>query len=880
MQISNAFTWGDSRSAQLASWLLIGLAIASPAVAAPPAGASATDRVTFTDSISQVAAIRPLLAPERSASLVRSELTPAETAEKIEFSVGLRMRNLPELQARVSKGEIISFDEMAAKYYPTAADCKSIVDWLTSQGFAVKGLDKFNLSVFASGSVEQSQRAFGTKFSRVRFAGVESSSAMTAPSLPATLGHAVLGINGLQPHLHPKTHFQTASGQPQKLTNNQPPYMVKEIAGAYNAAGVGVNGAGQKIAIVIDTFPASSDLTQFWQANGIAQSLSNIEEVQAVAGPLPARTGEETLDVEWSSSIASGAKVRVYATTSLSFANIDQAYQTILNDLPSQPALHQVSLSFGLGEAYEALSQLQTDAQYFASMAASGVTVLVASGDGGSSPGTNGWEDNTGLVGVESPASDLSVTAVGGTSLYLSPATGAVSSEIAWAFGGGGRSQFVARPSWQTGAGLPAGPSRTVPDVAFVADLNTGGYLVFNGNGYVVGGTSWGAPSWAGFCAMLNQARGAVGQPSLGLLGPKLYPLNGTTNFRQITTGSNGPNGVYNAGPGYNLCTGLGTPNVAALIQALVPAYSTPAAPDITAFPSYSGDFNGDGKQDILWRNTQTGEVDIWFMSGASIASQALVGTVGLEWKIAGIADFNGDGVSDIVWQNTATGDFGIWIMHGSTYMGYEFASPGNQWSIAGIADLDHTGFADILWRNVESGELVVWKSGPGLTFSSSHLGAAGMDWALEGAADLFGNGQLALIFRSLSSGEVVAWQTSNNSVSAQASLGAVALDWTIAGTGDFSGNGRQDILWHSSADGSVVAWMMNGFEVSPAWISQGPMSQDWQISATPAVTGNGLNSILWSNDQTGEQILWTPGGAGFSQSVIGYSSQPWAVLQ
>jgi kumamolisin len=122
---------------------------------------------------------------------------------------------------------------------------------------------------------------------------------------------------------------------------------------------------------------------------------------------------------------------------------------------------------------------------------------------------------------VECPANDPNVTSVGGTSLYLNSATGAVSSEAAWSFGGGGSSQFFARPTWQSGAGLQAGAYRTVPDVALVADLNTGGYLVLNGQVWIVGGTSWGAPTWAGFCAMINQARANAGKPSLGLLGPE-----------------------------------------------------------------------------------------------------------------------------------------------------------------------------------------------------------------------------------------------------------------------------------------------------------------------------------------------------------------------
>src|SRR6202043_2805398 len=138
---------------------------------------------------------------------------------------------------------------------------------------------------------------------------------------------------------------------------------VREIANAYNASGLGVNGSGQKIAIIIDTFPAPSDLTSFWQGNAIAQSLNNIEEVQVVSGTLPSPSGEETLDVEWSSGMASGAKVRVYATTDLAFNHLDQAYQEIINELPSQPELHQISLSYGLGETYMPAGQAETDDQ-------------------------------------------------------------------------------------------------------------------------------------------------------------------------------------------------------------------------------------------------------------------------------------------------------------------------------------------------------------------------------------------------------------------------------------------------------------------------------------------------------------------------------------
>jgi glycosyltransferase involved in cell wall biosynthesis len=445
---------------------------------------SGTGRTTFAGSIRKVAPAGSQIPSESSATLLQKELTQAQTEATIEFSIPLKMRDFSGLQDRLAKLEIISPDEMESSYDPTPADYKIVADWLTSEGFTVKPAQRTNLSVFASGSVTQIERAFATKFARVAFAGTESSSAEIAPSMPAAIASSALGVNGLQPYLHPRAHSNLASGQPQKLTNNLPPYKVSEIAKAYNANGLSVNGSNQKIAIVIDTFPAPSDLTAFWQANAIAQSLNNIEKVQVVAGTLPSPSGEESLDVEWSSSMAPGAKVRVYATTDLSFVHIDQAYQAIINDLPSQPALHQVSLSYGLGDTYESPSQMQTDAQYFASLAANGVTVFVSSGDGGSTPGLSGYGDNSGPVQVECPANDPHVTSVGGTSLNLVSATGAVSSESAWSLGGGGSSQFFARPSWQFGAGVPAGSFRTVPDIALVADLNTGGFLSSNAGPY------------------------------------------------------------------------------------------------------------------------------------------------------------------------------------------------------------------------------------------------------------------------------------------------------------------------------------------------------------------------------------------------------------
>jgi kumamolisin len=837
---------------------LISLSVFSLAEIQQPT-ALQTDRITFTGSIREVTSADPQFASSTSATLVRSDLTISETEATMEFSVALRMRNFADLRKRVNEGEIISPDELSAKYYPTSSDFSSVVQWLIGQGFVVHQPAKYNLSVFAHGSLSQIERSFATKFGRVRFAGLEYSSALIAPSLSAAVAGPVLGINGLQPHLHPRRHFNLVAGQAQKSINNRPPYMIGEIAKAYNARGLGVNGSGQKIGIVIDTFPAASDLVAFWQGNGIAQTLNNIEEVQVISGPLPSPTGEETLDVEWSSGMAPGAKVRVYATADLGTVHLDQAYETILNELPSQPALHQISLSYGLGETYMPTAQMETDDQYFAFMASAGVSVFVSSGDGGSSPGITG--DDSGPLQVESPANDPYVTGVGGTSLFLNAATGAVVSEIAWSLGGGGTSQFFARPGWQTGSGIPTGSTRLVPDVALAADPNNGAYLILNGQLLMVGGTSWGAPTWAAFCSMINQARANVGRSSTALLGPKIYPLNKTSSFRDITIGSNG---VYNAGPGYDLCTGLGAPNVSSVIQAIISSSATPAIATIPNPP----DFDGDGKQDFLWRNALTGQVGVWLMNGSVPKATTVIGSAALSWVIINTGDFDGRGKSDILWQSGNSSQYGVWFMNGIGVAGAQgFTLPSYAGQICCVADFNGDGLADLVSFNRPAGALYFWKNTGSLRFvlQTSYAVSAASEWLPIGTAQLNGPGTPpALIWRNASTGAVAAWFMSAFSLNSTLVFGNPGNDVMLRGFGDFSGDGKADILLFNTSTNVVGYWQSNGTQ-QPGTVQLAQVSGTWVAVGAENLDGAGNAEIIWRQSSTGTLGAWRVSGSNYS---------------
>ena len=519
-------------------------------------------RTAFPDSVKEVA-VGPAGSMQEP-RISRTILQADELSASMTLEVGLRMRNFDEMQARIARGELISPAEKEARYFPLASDHDNVVRWMQSQGFEITRTDANRLAVFARGSVAAVGKAFEVSFARVVTADGEFTSAVTVPSLPSEISDVVLGVHGLQPHIrrHPLSTPRVSPSPRLNLSG----YLPSQIAAAYNATGVSVNGSGQTIAIYALAFPASSDVTTFWSDAQVTDSLSNITDITVGGGPVSPSSSsqdEACLDVEWASALAPGAAIRVYGANETDPAENDEIFQQVYADLPNVSNMHVLSVSIGGNELDVPKDYLVLEAQYMANLASAGVTVLVASGDTGASA--------EGKVQTTYPTSDPDVTGVGGTTLTLG-AGNAVTSETAWSQSGGGISVEFSRPSWQTGTGVPPGTMRLVPDVASAADSQEGAMIVVNGSSLVIGGTSWGAPTWSAFCALINQSRGTP----LGLLNPKIYPLMGTSSIRDITSGSNG---TYNAGVGYDLVTGIGVPDVTALLAANLTSSSAATIP-------------------------------------------------------------------------------------------------------------------------------------------------------------------------------------------------------------------------------------------------------------------------------------------------------------
>lgn len=558
------------------------------------------DRKVFEDSVTPLPAQAGLTAKGLRVNAVEPE--HRKETMTVLFSLAISPEAEAQLEAKVARGEVVPPAELQKSYAADVTDRERLVAWLKAQGFKITQVSKDGTSVYARATVDQIEKSLSVNMVRVTRDGVTYTAAQNAPSLPADVGKAVHAVIGLQPfrqaHKQSRiavpargnrlsllagggsakkgrarkakagkaTGLDRAAAGPSPNIQNAPPYLVGEVLKAYNANGLTVTGKGQTIAILIDTVPKSADLKAFWKANKVAASATRIEEVNVKGGHLPVPEGEESLDVEWASGIAPGAKVRVYATGSLSFVDLDLALDRIIADLPSQPGMRQLSISLGLGETYMGgpAGEVKTQHMKFLRLAAAGVNVFVSSGDAGSNPDETG-HGSTGPTQVEYESSDPSVIGVGGTTLTLA-ANGTVASETAWNSGGGGQSVFFARPAWQKGAGIHSGSHRLVPDVSLTADPNQGAFLVLHGKVVQIGGTSWSAPVWAGFCALMNEARIKAQKPALPFLNPLIYPLSGTACFRDIKSGSNG---AFAAGPGYDMVTGVGVPNVKELIRVL-----------------------------------------------------------------------------------------------------------------------------------------------------------------------------------------------------------------------------------------------------------------------------------------------------------------------
>jgi kumamolisin len=563
---------------------------------------------------------------ERAPLPAASPAGELDTSARAELTLVLRRR--AQLPAEIVEGPtVLSRDELAAQYGADPADVDLVRQTLTGLGLEVTEVHPATRRVKVAGTLAALSAAFGATLRQVsspdpRGRGTVTHRYREGPLfVPAALDSVVGAVLGLDTRPQARPQFRVrgaapaAAGQPGTYPPNQ-------VAGIYGFP-AGTTGAGQTIAVVeLGGGFAARDLATYFGGLGLAVPSITAASVDGGANaPGSDPNGadvEVALDIDVIGAAAPGAAQIVYFAP-----NTDNGFVDAISAAASAtPAPIAISISWGQSEdSWTAQGRSAMD-QAMADAAAMGITVCVAAGDNGSGDGVN-----DGQAHVDFPASSPHALACGGTKLVADPATGVISSEVVWneiasneGAGGGGVSDVFPLPSWQANAGVPgrassssaapagagaaAAPAgegarageapaaeapeaagshrhkhpgsgspapagavgRGVPDVAGNADPVTGYQIYSDGKPGVVGGTSAVAPLWSALISRLAQATGR----RFGLIQPLLYtgvaPGADVPGFRDITSGNNG---AYAAGPGWDACSGLGSPDGTALLNRL-----------------------------------------------------------------------------------------------------------------------------------------------------------------------------------------------------------------------------------------------------------------------------------------------------------------------
>jgi subtilase family serine protease len=472
----------------------------------------------------------------------------------------------------------LTVDEFTARFGPTQADYNTVIQFAQENGLRVTGTSRDRLNLEVSGTVANVEKAFNVKMNVYQHP-TEARNFYGADREPTTyLPIPLWRVAGLDnfsipqpaglsknPNAGHATSSATVGSGPSQS------FLGSDMRAAYYG-GTALTGSGQSLGLLefsgIDLADVATYYSNINQTTSVPINLISTDGTStACLNSAHCDDTEQTLDVTQALGMAPGlAKLDFYV------GNTDAA---ILNAMV-QDGDAQLSCSWAWKPADPGV-----DDPYYEAMAADGQNFFVAAGDYGKWP--------TRKSPYYYPADDANVTAVGGTDLSTSSAAGSWKSESAWADGGGGISpDRIAIPSWQkqtaTSCSTCSKTYRNAPDVS--ANANFTFYVCANQTSCSAnewGGTSFAAPMWAGYLALVNQQSVASGNGRVGFINPNLYAIGNSgsysTNFHDVTSGSDG----YSATTGYDLATGWGSPNGASLIDALsgqaVPGFSLSASP-------------------------------------------------------------------------------------------------------------------------------------------------------------------------------------------------------------------------------------------------------------------------------------------------------------
>jgi uncharacterized repeat protein (TIGR01451 family) len=526
-------------------------------------------------------------------------------ATDLQLAIGLPLRNCEALTnllqqiydpSSTNYHHYLSPEQFAAQFGPTEQDYQAVIHFAQANGLSVTATSPNRMLLNVSGKASKVEKAFNVALHTYAHPSEHRDfyAPDTEPSVPS--GLSIQDISGLDNYRrpHPQLKFKPAA-QPAGATGSATPavtpnvgsgpggnYIGDDFRHAY-VPGTTLNGSKQTVGLVQFDGYLASDIMAYENMAG----RTNIPLVNVLIdgfNGLPTGTGGEvevSLDIEMVVAMAPAlAQVTVYEGNPFNFHP-----NNVLNRIATDNSARQISCSWG----WTGGPTLTTD-QIFQQMAAQGQTFFNASGDSDAYPA--GTVDSP--FGFGTPSDSAYLTSVGGTTLTMSGAGAAYTSETVWNWGirygqaydgvgsSGAISTYYTIPTWQTNSinstNQGSALQRNMPDVAMTADdvfvIADGGVLYIG-----VGGTSVAAPLWAGFTALVNQQATNSNHAPVGFINPAIYSISKSPNytncFHDTITGNNkwsGSPNLFDATPGYDLCTGLGTPTGTNLINALTAA--------------------------------------------------------------------------------------------------------------------------------------------------------------------------------------------------------------------------------------------------------------------------------------------------------------------
>jgi kumamolisin len=496
------------------------------------------------------------------------------TTQSLSLNIALPLRNesqLDELLQQLydpqssSYRHFLSVEEFTEQFGPSQEDYDAVINFAEANGLTVTGTAPNRMIVDVTGPVANIERAFHVNMHVYQHPTEDRRFYAPDREPTADLPVALWHITGLDNFSIPRPASLTRASEATGRTTGSGPggYFIGSDMRAAYYGGTALTGKGQSVGLVEFAGYNIKDVQTYFSK--VKQTPTVTVVGVSTDGSSLSCTGrcddtEQALDIEAAISMAPGMSyVYVYVS--------DTSDVKIFNRMATDNLAKSLSCSWGWSPA-----DPTSEDPIFKEFAAQGQTIFAASGDSGA------YNSRSRYV---YPADDAYVTSVGGTDLTTNGAGGPWKSETAWSYSGGGISPAkIAIPSYQqlkgviTTANKGSTTYRNSPDVA--AEANTDNYICYNGTcGGGWGGTSFAAPRWAGYLALVNQQSVAYygkSTSTVGFINPIIYTIglgsSYKTDFHDITSGSNG---TYSAGTGYDLVTGWGSPNGTGLIDSLAP---------------------------------------------------------------------------------------------------------------------------------------------------------------------------------------------------------------------------------------------------------------------------------------------------------------------